>query len=80
MGRGRGPLKKQLLQHRVVSIRVKEVVGGCRALLMRVSRRKKVQLKHIKWTSLVAQTVKKLPEMWETRIRSWVGKIPWRRN
>ena len=27
------------------------------------------------WTSLVAQTVKNPPAMWET----WVEKIPWRR-
>ena len=27
-------------------------------------------------TSLVAQTVKRLPTMRETRVRSWVGKIP----
>ena len=27
------------------------------------------------WASLVAQTVKNPPAMWET----WVGKIPWRR-
>ena len=63
MGRGREPLEKQLLQHGVVSIWVKEVVKGYRALLVRVSRRKNVQLNHIKWTSPVAQTVKKLPEM-----------------
>ena len=30
--------------------------------------------------SLVAQTVKYLPTMWETRARSWVEKIPWRRK
>ena len=30
--------------------------------------------------SLVAQTVKSLPAMWETRVDSWVGKIPWRRK
>ena len=36
--------------------------------------------------SLVAQTVKRLPAMRETRVRSldwedpWVGKIPWRRK
>ena len=63
MGRGREPLEKQLLQHGVVSIWVKEVVKGCRALLVRVSRRKNVQLNHIKWASPVAQTGKKLPEM-----------------
>ena len=27
------------------------------------------------WASLVAQTVKNPPEMWET----WLGKVPWRR-
>ena len=27
--------------------------------------------------SLVAQIVKKLPVMWETRVHPWVGKIPW---
>ena len=30
--------------------------------------------------SIVAQLVKNLPAMWETRVRSWVGKIPWRRK
>ena len=28
--------------------------------------------------SLVAQMVKNLPVMWETRLNLWVGKIPWR--
>ena len=28
--------------------------------------------------SPVAQLVKNLPAMWETRIHPWVGKIPWR--
>ena len=32
------------------------------------------------WTSLVAQLVKNLPAMRETWVRSWVGKIPWRRE
>ena len=31
-------------------------------------------------TSLVAQTVKHLPTMWETCVRSLVGKISWRRK
>ena len=31
-------------------------------------------------TSLVAQTVKNLPAVWETWIPPWVGKIPWRRQ
>jgi len=31
------------------------------------------------WASLVAQTVKKLPAMWETGFDPWVRKIPWRR-
>ena len=30
--------------------------------------------------SLVAQTVKRLPTMRETWVRSWIGKIPWRRK
>ena len=30
--------------------------------------------------SLVAQLVKNPPAMWETRVQSWVGKIPWRRE
>ena len=30
--------------------------------------------------SLVAQMVKCLPAMWETRFDLWVGKIPWRRK
>ena len=29
--------------------------------------------------SLVVQTVKNLPAVWETRVDPWVGKIPWRR-
>jgi len=29
---------------------------------------------------LVAQTVKRLPAMRETRFDPWVGKIPWRRK
>ena len=32
------------------------------------------------FTSLVAQRLKCLPGMQETRVRSWVGKIPWRRK
>ena len=32
------------------------------------------------WASLVAQLVKNLPALWETWVRSWVGKIPWRRE
>ena len=32
------------------------------------------------WASLVAQLVKNLPAMRETWVRSWVGKIPWRRE
>ena len=33
------------------------------------------------WTSLVAQMVKNVPAMQETRVGfSWVGKIPWRRK
>ena len=31
-------------------------------------------------TSLVAQTVKRLPTMWEPRFDPWVGKILWRRE
>ena len=30
-------------------------------------------------TSLVTQTVKNLPAVWETWFNPWVGKIPWRR-
>ena len=30
--------------------------------------------------SLVAQTVKRLPAMWETQFNPWVGTIPWRRK
>ena len=29
--------------------------------------------------SLVAQTVKNLPAMWETWVQPWVGTIPWRK-
>ena len=32
------------------------------------------------WASLVAQMVKNLPAMQETRFDSWVGKIHWRRD
>ena len=32
------------------------------------------------WASIVAQLVKNPPAMWETWVRSWVGKIPWRRE
>ena len=32
------------------------------------------------WASLVAQLVKNPPAMWDTWVRSWVGKIPWRRE
>ena len=32
------------------------------------------------WASLVAQTVKNLPAMQETQVRSLVGKIPWIRE
>ena len=32
------------------------------------------------WASLVAQLVKNPPAMWETRVQSLVGKIPWRRE
>ena len=31
------------------------------------------------WASLVAETVKNLPAMWEMWFSPWVGKIPWRR-
>ena len=32
------------------------------------------------WASLVAQTVKNLPAVQETRFNLWVRKIPWRRE
>ena len=32
------------------------------------------------WASLVAQLVKNPPAMQKTWVRSWVGKIPWRRE
>ena len=32
------------------------------------------------WASLVAQLGKNLLTMWETWVRSWVGRIPWRRE
>ena len=32
------------------------------------------------WASMVAQRVKNPPAMWVTWVRSWVGKIPWRRT
>ena len=28
----------------------------------------------------MAQLIKNLPAMWETWVRFWVGKIPWRRE
>ena len=31
------------------------------------------------WASLVAQTVKNVPAMWESGFSPWIGKIPWRR-
>ena len=31
------------------------------------------------WASLVAQTAKNPPTVWETWVRYWLGKIPWRR-
>ena len=36
----------------------------------------------VQWfkASLVAQMVKNLPAVQETRVPSWVGKIPWRRE
>ena len=34
----------------------------------------------LKGASLVAQMVKRLPAMQETRFNPWVGKIPWRRK
>ena len=34
----------------------------------------------IHWASLVAQSVKNLPAVQETQLRSWVVKIPWRRK
>ena len=33
-----------------------------------------------KGASLMVQTVKNLPAMQEMRVRSWVGKIPWRKE
>ena len=32
------------------------------------------------WVSLVVQLVKNLPAMQETLFKSWVGKIPWKRD
>ena len=32
------------------------------------------------WASLVAQTIKNLPEKQETQVDPWVWKIPWRRE
>ena len=28
----------------------------------------------------MAQRLKRLPAIWETRVQSWVGKVPWRRK
>ena len=33
-----------------------------------------------KWSSLVAQLEKNPPEMWETWVNPWVGKIAWRKE
>ena len=33
-----------------------------------------------KWASLVTQTVKNLPAMWETWFHPWIGKSPFRRE
>ena len=33
-----------------------------------------------KWSSVVVQLVKNLPETQETQFDFWVGKIPWRRE
>ena len=38
-----------------------------------------VCLPWIMGTSVVAQTIKNLPAVQETRVHPWVGKIPWRR-
>ena len=38
------------------------------------------RLGELSWTSLIAQMVKNLPAMQETRFNPWVGKIPWRRE
>ena len=35
-------------------------------------------ISHDVQSSLVAQMVKRLPAMWETKFDPWVGKIPWR--
>ena len=32
------------------------------------------------WASLVAQLVKNLPAMWQTRVDPWVEKISWGRE
>ena len=32
------------------------------------------------WGFLVAQMVNRLPAVWETQVRSWIRKIPWRRQ
>ena len=51
--------------------------GGWWATVHRVAK----SLTRLKQFSiLVAQTVKCLPAMWETRFDPWVGKIPWRRK
>ena len=48
--------------------------------------RKESNTTELNWTealsgaSLVAQRLKHLPEMRETQVPSWVGKIPWRRK
>ena len=34
----------------------------------------------LSWASFMAQTVKNLPAMQETRFDPWIRKIPWRRE
>ena len=41
---------------------------------------KLIKASYVFWTSLVAQKIKGLPAMRETRVRPWVGKILWRRK
>ena len=62
--------------HRVLRTRM-----GCHALHSGIFLTQRLNLCLLHWQdSLVAQTVKRLPTMWETRFEPWVGKIPWRRK
>ena len=45
----------------------------------KISWRRRCYLLQYSWASLMVQTVRNLPAMWESRFDSWVGKIPQKR-